>query len=292
MKTRILAFSGSKQSGKSTCCNFLHGYQLRCQAIVENFSITKDGGLVVRTQVLNENGEAEEGDAMLDVSRQDIEFAEWAAYSMWPFVKKYSFAAPLKDIAIGLFGLTEEQCYGNDKQKNTTTNIRWEDLPTATSRKKNKRKRMTAREFLQYFGTDVCRKIKKDIWVDCCIQNIHNEGPLLAIIDDCRFPNEIEAIQNAGGKIIRLTRSPHSDSHSSELSLDKYEDFDAVIDNQNLTIAEACKEIIDNLDSWGWLGKEISQSEINQKLAAQLGQQKEEKPQIVGGIHTIKKASE
>ena len=141
MKSRILAIAGNKQSGKTTCSNFLHGYQLRCHAIIENFKITEDGQLIVTTHILNENGQEEKADAMLDVNRKDLSFAEWAIYSMWPFVKSYSFSSPLKEIATGLFGLTEEQCHGTDKQKNTTTNIRWGDLPGANASKKNKRKR-------------------------------------------------------------------------------------------------------------------------------------------------------
>ena len=262
MKSRILAFSGSKQSGKTTCCNFLHGYQLRCQSIVENFSVLETGELVVTTSVIDENGAISKADAVLDVSRVDLEFAEWAIYSMWPYVKKYSFAAPLKEIAIGLFDLTQEQCFGTDQQKNTLTNVRWGDMPGINVTKSKKRKKMTAREFLQYFGTEVCRGIKNDVWADRCLKDIYSEDPLLAIIDDCRFPNELDAIQKAGGKVIRLTRSPHEDKHNSEKSLDDCENFDAVIDNANMTIHEACKSLIETLDNWGWLGKEISKAEI------------------------------
>ena len=272
MKSRILAFSGNKQSGKTTCCNFLHGYQLRCQAIVENFSILETGELVVTTSVINENGEINKGDAILDVSRLDMEFAEWAIYSMWPFVKKYSFAAPLKEIAIGLFDLSQEQCFGTDEQKNTLTNVRWGDIPGIDVAKSKKRKKMTAREFLQYFGTEVCRKIKEDVWAERCLKDIYSEDPLLAIIDDCRFPNEVSGTQKAGGKV------------------------DAVIDNADMSIHEAAKKLIETLDNWGWLGKEISQSEINTKLASQLNSQMTEpeptEPELVGGIHTIKKVDE
>ena len=281
MSSRILAFSGSKQSGKSTCCNFLHGYQLRCNGIIDNFAITEEGQLVVTTNVVNETGEEEVGDALLDVSRTDLEFAEWAMYSMWPFIKKYSFAAPLKEIATGLFGLRPEQCYGTDEEKNTLTGIRWGDLPT--SNKKPKNKKMTAREFLQYFGTDVCRSMYENVWVNRCIADIAFEGPLVAIIDDCRFPNEADAIQNAGGKVVRLTRSPHKDSHSSESALDKWDNFDAVIDNQNMSVEESVKEVINLLDTWGWLGKEVTAAEARGQW-----EPKPDEPKLVGGIHTIK----
>jgi len=42
----------------------------------------------------------------------------------------YSFADPLKkDVCINILGLTERQCYGTDADKNTLTNLRWENMP-------------------------------------------------------------------------------------------------------------------------------------------------------------------
>tara|TARA_B100000676_G_scaffold141614_1_gene140304 strand:- start:72427 stop:73314 length:888 start_codon:yes stop_codon:yes gene_type:complete len=293
MQGRILAFSGTKQSGKTTCSNFLHGYQMACHGIVEDFQIA-DGDLVVTTNIIDEQGREEKGNAVLDVSRTDLQFSEWAIYSMWPYVKKYSFAAPLKEIATGLFGLSHEQCYGTDSQKNTLTNIKWGDLPLKINNKKKRNKKMTAREFLQYFGTDVCRKIYDNIWVDRCIADIKFENPLLSIVDDCRFPNEADAIQRAGGKVIRLTRSPHQDSHASESALSEWDNFDAVIDNEGMTIHESCKELIRVLGDWGWLGKETTLQQPNEKLAkhVQSGEPvSEPEPQLVGGIHTIKEVT-
>ena len=286
MNSRILAFAGTKQSGKTTCSNFLHGYQLRCHHIVDNFTITKDGQLIVTTTSVNENGGEEQGNVLIDVSRSDLEFAEWAAYSMWPFIKKYSFAAPLKEIATGLFGLRNEQVYGTEQQKNTLTNIKWGDIPTPNKKKKNKK--MTAREFLQYFGTDVCRSMYEDVWVDRCIKDIEYEQPLLAIVDDCRFPNEADAIQKAGGKVIKLTRSIYEDKHSSETALDDWDNFDAVIDSENLEIHEMCQSLIETLNSWGWIGSEIPKPEVNDDLRKQIEEEQVPAKELVGGIHTIK----
>ena len=46
METKILAFAGHKQAGKSTCANFLHGYQLRANGIINGFDILVDGGYI------------------------------------------------------------------------------------------------------------------------------------------------------------------------------------------------------------------------------------------------------
>ena len=44
--------------------------------------------------------------------------------------KIYSFADALKEkVCIDVMGLSKEQCYGTDEQKNTLTGYRWENLP-------------------------------------------------------------------------------------------------------------------------------------------------------------------
>ena len=94
---------------------------------------------------------------------------------------------------------------------------------------------MTAREFMQFFGTDVMRKMYEPIWVSSCIKKIQQEQSELAIIADVRFPNEAKAIEKAGGTLIRLTRQTIEDNHSSEVALDDYP-FTDYIDNQDNSI--------------------------------------------------------
>jgi len=266
--TRILAFAGAKQSGKTTSCNFLHGYQLRAQEVVQNFGIEPESGkLVVNTEIVGEDGKKEQGDTFLDVSRRDSDFVEWAMYNMWPFVKKYSFADSLKSICMSLFGLTYEQCYGSNAYKDQIIpHLLWENMPgvvTAPGRfpsnyyklTHHKPGPMTAREFMQFFGTDVMRKMWEPVWIKRTLKDIEEERPLLAIIDDCRFKNEILAIQEVGGKVIGQTRSPHADSHSSEKEIkDNWNLLDRVIDNQDMEIHDVCKVVINILGEWGWLG--------------------------------------
>ena len=71
--TRILAIAGRKQSGKSTLCNFLHGYQMRCFDIIKDFVITNEGDLFVNAG-LGEDGKEEDSFLKLDISRRDEEF--------------------------------------------------------------------------------------------------------------------------------------------------------------------------------------------------------------------------
>ena len=94
---------------------------------------------------------------------------------------------------------------------------------------------MTAREFMQFFGTDVCRKMYEPIWVDSCIRKIQAEQSELAIIADVRFPNEAKAIERVGGSLLRLTRNIYDDDHSSEVALDDYP-FTNCINNKDNSI--------------------------------------------------------
>ena len=275
--TRILAFAGSKQSGKSTCCNFLHGHQMRSHHIIDEFNIGEDGSLIVDTVMQGADGKEQQNQGILDVTREDMDFASWAAYNMWPFIKHYAFASTLKEIGIGLFDLDKNQCYGTDAQKNTLTWMRWENMPGYKGKSEG---RMTAREFLQYFGTDICRKIYNEVWTDRTLNDISNEEPLIAVISDCRFPNEVKAVKQAGGKVIHLTRRPHKDSHSSETALDGFTDYDATIDTENLGIHETCVELMRVLEEWGWLGNEIKSPESEPAP--------EPAPEIVSGIKKIK----
>jgi hypothetical protein len=285
--TNIIAFAGKKQSGKSTCTNFLHGYQMRSQGIISDFGLSKEGKLLVQTEEMKNEKESEQKLALIDVNRKDYEFAEWAAYSMWPFIKNYSFAEPLKQLALNLFNIPEECMYGTDEQKNQLQeHLLWENMPGVCTNEKffkfmqSKMEHelakdeedagylliyhaagpMTARGFLQYLGTDVMRKMYEPIWVKYCIDSIQSEESLIATIDDVRFLNELEAVQKVGGKVIYLDRNNDSkDGHSSENELCNHLDkFDAVIDNSELAILDTSMEVMKLIEEWGWLEENVS----------------------------------
>lgn len=298
MISRILAFAGSKQAGKTTSSNFLHGYQLKANGIINNFGITDNGSLAVESIVTDSNGKETVSSGLLDINRNDEEFAEWAAYNMWPYIKNYSFAAPLKEFCVSMFNLPRKNVFGNNELKNETSPFKWQDMPGVMTNKSQSIKKdaklliengslmyhrqgnMTYREFLQFFGTNVCRKIYPEIWHKRLIKDIEYEQPLIAVVDDCRFVNEIKSIQKNGGKVIHLTRNPYDDNHNSENELESYNGFDCVIDNANLDIHETNIKIIEAIDSWGWLDKGF--------VPPKTEPPKTEK-ELVSGIHTIKK---
>ena len=242
---KIIGISGRKQSGKNTFANYVNGSILKSRDMIQDFFINENGKLVVKTT----DHDGKSGYGILDVMRKDVSFIEYAELDLWPYVKVYSFADYLKDICISLFNFKYDQAYGTDDDKNTLVDILWESMPY--SKKKGK---MTAREFMQHFGTNVIRKFKDDAWVSNTLKRIISEDSEVSIIADVRFPNGVEAIKNAGGINIRLTRNIFDDSHKCETSLDEnnfdWSKFDIVIDNSNLSIEEFCSKIEENRKIW------------------------------------------
>lgn len=224
---KIIGISGKKQSGKNTVANFINGKILKENLLIENFNIDEQGLLQVQTA----NAAGKIGWGILDVTRKDPEFVSYARENIWPLVKVYHFADYLKKICIDLFGLTEEQVYGTDAQKNTMTPYN----------------NMSARDFMQYLGTDVMRSIKNSVWVDYTLKLVQQEQSDLAIIPDVRFPDEVRAIENAGGIVIRLTRDVESSKHFCELALDydkfNWDSFAAIINNSDCSVKELCTQI-------------------------------------------------
>tara|TARA_R100000008_G_scaffold58974_1_gene36722 strand:- start:2250 stop:3002 length:753 start_codon:yes stop_codon:yes gene_type:complete len=230
---KILGISGRKQSGKNTTANILHGISLKNNGLIKDWNISQNGGLMI----LTENKDGKEGWGEFDVSRRDESFVQYAEHNMWPYVKLYSFADHLKLICLKLFDIPRECLWGTDEEKNLKQDhLRWENMPCLEMFNNPKRKgAMTSREFMQFFGTDVMRKMYEPVWVKSCLATIQDEKSELAIIADVRFPNEAKAIQEVGGNLVRLTRRVFEDNHSSEIALDKYP-FTDIIDNSENSI--------------------------------------------------------
>lgn len=179
-------------------------------------------------------------------SQDIVRYYETFYPEMLDQIKIYNFADPLKqDICMKLLGLTYDQCYGTDNNKNELTDNYLDG------------KQMSAREVMQFIGTHIFRKIKHNIWADATIKKINEEKPSIALIADCRFPNEVEAIKKAGGLVIKLTRNPFNSDHASETALDQknynFHNFDTVIFNHNLTLEQQTYAVLSFLKKKGIL---------------------------------------
>jgi hypothetical protein len=238
---KIIGISGKKQSGKNTTANFVHGQILQSLKMIEDFYLDEEGSLVISTV----DGSGNKGKGIFDITRKDQEYIDYARVNLWPHIKTYHFADELKELSITLFGLTPVQVYGTDEDKNTLTDIYWENIPLNNGRSG----KMTAREFLQHFGTEIIRKTHHNAWVNSTLGKILKEDPEIAIIPDVRFPNEVKKIKEKEGFVIRLTRDIYSDGHDSEKALDQenydWSNFDYIIDNSNGSITDLCDKLND-----------------------------------------------
>jgi hypothetical protein len=231
----ILGISGRKQSGKSTIGNFILSLYLAKLGYCEKIYMDEDGQLLISDILGDTRYEGVFDIRKLADTYNDPRFIQ-AMNKLNSKVKIYNFADILKtDICINMLGLTYDQCYGTDDNKNEMTNIVWND------------KKLSARDVMQVVGTDIFRKLDTNVWVRSTINKIIRDKPDLAVITDCRFPNEVDSIKQSGGKVIRLTRNPFQSDHLSETVLDKdnydWSNFDYVVENSDITLLDQFTQI-------------------------------------------------
>ena len=266
--TQIVCLAGAKESGKTTAANFLHGHLLKLNEVIREYEMTKAGELRVNTHYMKD-GEVKEDMGVLDLSRKDDLYTQYADQMIWPYVKMYNFADALKELCVTMFDISHEQAYGT--YKNSLTKLKWENMPGVITPEKakslfsndggsydedhiaefgimvHKPGFMTAREVLQFVGTDIFRRMYEPVWVNLLMNKIKMDSPLVAVIADCRFDNEARAVKEEGGILVYLTRRPSEDSHSSEDGFSTFRDFNKTIDNKKLNIAASNQELLDFL---------------------------------------------
>ena len=116
--------------------------------------------------------------------------------------KRESFANSLKDAVATVFGWPRELLEGRTKESRE-----WRETRDEWWSKRLKQD-ITPRYVLQYWGTEVVRKgFHDDMWVASLEHRLLNSQNDI-VITDCRFPNEIKAIRNAGGRVVRIKRGP------------------------------------------------------------------------------------
>lgn len=178
--------------------------------------------------------------------------------------KKVAFADELKRTAMRWFGFTPLQLWGPSELR-ALKSPKFPDGPTA-------------RQVTQFLGTEVGRKLYEELWVsllgETCARlavgmpsssnlsyDYHpvrglfvREGwwppPAGIVIPDVRFPNEIAAVKDWGGVLIRVERQTDRDDEASQHASETEQDlipnsvFDAVIEN-NTTIEDYKEKVQD-----------------------------------------------
>lgn len=117
--------------------------------------------------------------------------------------RRESFASSLKDAVAAVFGWDRELLEGRTKQARE-----WREQVDPWWAARLSMPHLTPRWVLQYWGTEVCRRsFHDDIWIASFENRLRNSRDDV-VISDCRFPNEIKAITDSGGKVIRIKRGP------------------------------------------------------------------------------------
>jgi hypothetical protein len=117
--------------------------------------------------------------------------------------RRDSFANTLKDAVAAVFGWDRILLEGRTNEARD-----WREQVDTWWADRLKMPNLTPRLMLQLWGTEVCRNgFHDDIWI-ASLENKMRKTKDNIVISDVRFPNEINAIHNAGGIVVRVKRGP------------------------------------------------------------------------------------
>lgn len=115
--------------------------------------------------------------------------------------RRDSFANTLKDAVSAVFGWDRVLLEGRTKQARD-----WREQVDTWWAQRLDMPNLTPRWVLQNWGTEVCRNaFHDDIWI-ASLENKMRKTTDNIVISDVRFPNEIKAIHEAGGIVVRVKR--------------------------------------------------------------------------------------
>jgi hypothetical protein len=132
--------------------------------------------------------------------------------------RRESFANTLKDAVSMVFGWDRTMLEGRTKQARE-----WREQVDPWWSERLNMPNLTPRWVLQYWGTEVCRKAFHDsIWIASLENKLRNSKDDI-VISDCRFPNEIKSIKEAGGIVIRVKRGEEPEWYHDAINANKGE---------------------------------------------------------------------
>jgi hypothetical protein len=132
--------------------------------------------------------------------------------------RRESFANTLKDAVSKVFGWDRTMLEGRTKQARE-----WREQVDPWWSERLNMPDLTPRLMLQLWGTEVCRKgFHDDIWI-ASLENKLRTSTDDIVISDCRFPNEIKSIRNAGGIVIRVKRGEEPEWYEAAVNMNSGE---------------------------------------------------------------------
>ena len=128
--------------------------------------------------------------------------------------RRESFANTLKDAVAQVFGWDRTMLEGRTKMARE-----WREQVDPWWAERLNIPTLTPRWVLQYWGTEVCRKaFHDDIWIASLENKLRNSKDDI-VISDCRFPNEIKSIKNAGGIVVRVVRGAEPEWYQDAVNM-------------------------------------------------------------------------
>lgn len=164
----------------------------------------------------------------------------------WGF-KKDSFAKPLKDAVSIIFGWDRDLLEGD-----TDESREWREKIDPYWSKIIERE-ITPRLALQLFGTECIREVfHPNVWSASLIKRYDAN----IIVTDCRFQNEIKAIKDAGGYIIRVKRG---------LEPEWYEGYMELLNERNFYVISRLREAghFPHESETNWIGSKFDYTLMN-----------------------------
>jgi hypothetical protein len=178
----------------------------------------------------------------------------------WHGFRRDSFAGALKDAVAHVFGWDRELLEG------LTTEARaWREQVDPWWAERLGMPHLTPRWVLQYWGTEVCRQgFHDDIWI-AALENQLRQRTGHTVISDVRFPNEVAAIRNAGGRIVWIRRGADPEWCTTLIGM-----------RQNSTLGictDYMRQFGVHASEWAWVGTEFNAVVDNNGSVEQLYQQ-------------------
>jgi len=130
--------------------------------------------------------------------------------------RRDSFANTLKDAVANVFSWDRVLLEGRTKEARE-----WREQVDPWWADRLNMPHLTPRWILQFWGTEVCRAgFHDDIWI-ASLENKMRKTSDNIVISDVRFPNEIKAIHNAGGIVVRVKRGEDPEWYDAAVSVNQ-----------------------------------------------------------------------
>jgi len=171
-----------------------------------------------------------------------------------------SFAGSLKDAVAVVFDWDRELLEGKTKEARA-----WrEEIDTWWAERLNM-PHLSPRWVLQYWGTEVCRQnFHGDIWI-ASLENKLRQGNENVVISDCRFPNEINMVQQLGGTTVKVQRAENpawwETAVTTNAAISGVSDQLKELFNVGEHITQLHPEV--HISEWAWAGADFDITLLN-----------------------------